>query len=259
MKKRKRPMKKRKPPIKKRKLPKSPLAQLREGLGKNQLQFAELIGGSKSLVSKMERGTKHVTKELALELMLLFGCDPESIQKNKGRLKHLLLPKHPLPEQMSEWKKKIPIIDSDVYTILVYALVPKLLVLTIAAASDQRGLVLLARLDHWIEETVASLKLEKAVTKAFDTQVKAKRPAFWEPLIRSENTGRDHEITFAVLSDETIKEMQGKAALLSSSRRGISQVKPDKLELLVDQLAIRDHSSITKPKSPAGRSTKRFP
>jgi transcriptional regulator with XRE-family HTH domain len=206
----------------------SPLAKLRNGIGKTQAQFAELIGESVSYVEKLEQGTKPVTDELAILLMLLFGCHPHSLKKKRGSLQHLVKDTGPLLELIRIWEKFLPITSADAAEMFRECIVPKLTVLLRAAGSQQRALILLCRLDEWIARELGRLNLQQALDTELAACEARGAPVDWRPLI---GTSIAHNIEITLPLFEETGAALGKRATTAAPEEGeaMLQVNPDKM------------------------------
>jgi transcriptional regulator with XRE-family HTH domain len=224
--------------MKKKTKHKHPLAQLRKALGKNQRSFAGIIGISESYVRLMEQGKRKVPPAIARLLMLLFGCDPRSVVKDKALLEHLLPRDAPLEELIQEWESYFPIVDTDTDFLLQELLIPKLSVLCSAAANRQHALRVLCELDDWISR--AGNSLHSAVNQELKTRAERSEPVDWSPLVKIEE--ENEVLIFAMcVSDDTEKWMNaadkpGKKRSKKTSPakiRGIPQVNPGKMKRLI--------------------------
>jgi transcriptional regulator with XRE-family HTH domain len=164
----------------------SPMRELRLALGKTQTQFGRMFGISRIYAQSIELGQRPMPDDLGDEIELKFGLRPGALKQKKGmpvvwlfqertvvvlpqRISEPILkelrklrdqPRERLRYQIDRWQKMLPAMEKNAPRNEV---VDKLLMLLDAAASEQKQLSALWRLDRWIENQIASLKLREPI------------------------------------------------------------------------------------------------
>jgi transcriptional regulator with XRE-family HTH domain len=163
-----------------------PLWAVRTALKKSQSEFGKMFGLSGSYIQAIELGGRKLRDELADDIMLALGVTAESLQRKRGMPTPLLQEKRiakmmdretcaaiiselrrlenkaggRLRFQIDLWRKILPALQGS---IRYQNTTRKLFLLLNAATHERKHLLLLARLDRWMENAVKKFRLKSRI------------------------------------------------------------------------------------------------
>ena len=136
-----------------------PLKAVRQVLGNlSQLEFGKRVDYSASAIQSIELGRLPMPEELAREAMRLTGVSPDCLRKGRGKAISLL--DGPLNQESYEaWRTLLSHANEAVVSKFFEILLPRLLLLFLAAGKRKQGYVVGEFLREWMRDTEERFEL----------------------------------------------------------------------------------------------------